>query len=68
MNTDSIDNSSNFPPAGWSGPDRWDHLSFVHHGPSFLVKPPTKDGWKVFFVGKFGLKYTSWTYKRVEQS
>lgn len=58
--------SDNRPPEGWAGPDRWDHLSFVQYENALTARPPQRDGWTCFFVGRHGLDYVRWTYKREE--
>lgn len=52
------------PAEGWTQPDSRGIVRFTQHGPSAMhAKPPTLDGYEVFFVAVHGTDFTTWAYK-----
>ena len=59
--------TDNRPPAGWSERPN-DTLVYVEHDATFLSRPPQREGFVPYFIGRHGIgpgSWTSWSYKRL---
>jgi hypothetical protein len=54
----------NVPAAGW-GVNYDGNPTYTVHGPSFFVRPPQVTGFYAHWISRFGVEYTTWSYRPV---
>lgn len=62
----SATQTANRPAAGWTEPDSRGHVSVVVHDCDVLTRPPEREGFVAYFIGRHGIgpgSWTRWTYK-----